>query len=119
MIIRIAAATYADQDDCLAAAAADYAAAHNLEGWDLDARWEDDQRDTIILTTPDREMTTAESLQQAWTAGYRHETTERAEAEATSIDQDWAEEETRYTFADGSAWITSGPSARVEAEIGA
>ena len=58
MIIRIDADTYADHDDCLAAAAADYAAAHDLAGWDLDARWADNQRDTIILTTPCRRRRT-------------------------------------------------------------
>lgn len=54
MIIRIDAAEYADDDDCLVAAATDYADAHNLAGWELDARWENDQRETIILTIPCR-----------------------------------------------------------------
>lgn len=50
--IRIDARRYEDQDDCLSAAQADYAAEHGLEGWDLEARWEDDQRDAILLTVP-------------------------------------------------------------------
>jgi len=54
MIIRIDAAAYAADDDCLVAAAADYADAHNLAGWELDARWADEQRETIILTIPCR-----------------------------------------------------------------
>ena len=52
--IRINARKYESSDDCLADAAADYIAAHKgLEGWDLDARWEDEQRDGILLTVPD------------------------------------------------------------------
>lgn len=51
--VRIDSSRYADHDDCLAAAAADYATAHGLEGWDLEARWEDDDtRDAILLTVP-------------------------------------------------------------------
>ena len=50
--VRISAARYVDYDDCLAAAADDYAAANDLEGWDLAPRWEDEQRDTIVLTVP-------------------------------------------------------------------
>jgi len=53
--IRIAAARYADEDDCLTAAADDYAAANDLAGWDLAPRWADEQRDEIILTVPARE----------------------------------------------------------------
>lgn len=41
-----------DEDDCLTAAASEYAAEHGLEGWNLDPRWEDDQRDGILLTVP-------------------------------------------------------------------
>lgn len=51
--VKIAAAKYEDQDDCLQAAADDYAKAHGLEGWDLDPKWEDNQRDVIVLTVPD------------------------------------------------------------------
>lgn len=50
--VRISAARYADYDDCLAAAADDYAAANDLAGWDLSPRWADEQRDTIVLTVP-------------------------------------------------------------------
>lgn len=50
--VRISAKRYTDSDDCLADAAADYAREHGLDGWDLDARWEDDQRDAILLTVP-------------------------------------------------------------------
>jgi hypothetical protein len=52
MRITIDAAPFADHDDCLGAAA-DFAAAHGLEGWDLDPRWEDDQRETIVLAVPE------------------------------------------------------------------
>ena len=43
-----------DQDDCLTAAAEAYIAEHpELEGWDLDPRWEDDRmRETVVLTVP-------------------------------------------------------------------
>ena len=50
--IKIDAARYADYEDCLAAAADDYAAANDLAGWDLSPCWADDQRDTIVLTVP-------------------------------------------------------------------
>lgn len=53
--VRISAARYVDYDDCLAAAAAEYSAAHALAGWDLAPRWADEQRDEIILTAPARE----------------------------------------------------------------
>jgi len=49
----IDAAPYADEDDCLLAAAEAYAAKHDLAGWDLSPRWQDGQRDTIILTVPE------------------------------------------------------------------
>jgi hypothetical protein len=42
-----------DEDDCLAAAAAEYISEHQeLHGWDLDPRWGDDDRETVILTVP-------------------------------------------------------------------
>lgn len=50
--VRIPAAQYADHDDCLTAAAQDYAEAHGLQGWDLAPKWEDNQREYIVLTVP-------------------------------------------------------------------
>lgn len=50
--VRIDAKQYEDHDDCLTAAANDYAEAHDLVGWDLAPRWEDNQRDVIVLTVP-------------------------------------------------------------------
>lgn len=51
--IRVKAAQYTGHDDCLSAAAADYVDEHpDLDGYDLDARWEDDERDVILLTVP-------------------------------------------------------------------
>lgn len=50
--VKIQAAQYADHDDCLAAAADDYASAHDLIGWDLSPAWADDQREVIVLTVP-------------------------------------------------------------------
>ncbi len=50
--ITIPAAQYDDCDDCLQAAADDYAAAHGLQGWDLSPRYEDAQREIIVLTVP-------------------------------------------------------------------
>ena len=57
--IEISSAPYADHDDCLAAAAADYVSDHpEAEGWDLGARWAggDDgdgtDRSTILLDVP-------------------------------------------------------------------
>lgn len=51
--VRIAADKYVDFDDCLQAAADEYAEQHDLAGWDLAPRWADNQRDEIILTVPD------------------------------------------------------------------
>lgn len=49
----VPAAPYADSDDCLAAAAADYAEEHELEEWQVTAiGWADDQRDGIVLDVP-------------------------------------------------------------------
>lgn len=50
--IRLPAKKYEDHDDSLSVAAEEYAAAHSLNGWDLDARWADEQRDEILLTVP-------------------------------------------------------------------
>lgn len=44
---------YQDEDDCLAAAERDAQVQYGLEGWDLDPRWEDDQRERIVLTAPE------------------------------------------------------------------
>ena len=52
-IVTISARKYQDSDDCLIDAARDYVATHpDLAGWDLEARWEDEQRDAILLTVP-------------------------------------------------------------------
>lgn len=53
--ITIPAVKYEDYDDCLSAAADEYAKQHGLEGWDLDPKWEDDQRDMIVLTVPNED----------------------------------------------------------------
>lgn len=50
--IKINARRYEDHDDCLTAAADEYAAKHDLAGWDLSPRWADEQRNEIILTVP-------------------------------------------------------------------
>jgi hypothetical protein len=51
--IEIDAKLYEDEDDCLSAAQSDYITDHpELEGWELNARWADDQRDTILLDVP-------------------------------------------------------------------
>ena len=50
--VHIDATRYQDEDDCLMAAATDYAAEHDLAGWDLAPRWLDDQREVIVLTVP-------------------------------------------------------------------
>ena len=56
-VVLIPAASYADADDSLQAAADAYAAAHGLVGWDLSPRWEhgsqDSARETIVLNIPD------------------------------------------------------------------
>ncbi len=50
--LTMAAKRYEDHDDCLAAAEAEVKKRYGLEGWNLDARWSDNQRDTILLTVP-------------------------------------------------------------------
>lgn len=51
--IRVSAKQYEDHDDCFAAAAADYAADHaEAVGYDMDPRWETDERDHILLDVP-------------------------------------------------------------------
>ena len=51
--VTVPAAPYADADDSLAAAAADYADYHGLEGWQVTAvGWADAQRDEIVLDVP-------------------------------------------------------------------
>ena len=50
--IRVDAARYEDEDDCLVAAAETVARERDLMGWDLDPRWEDDQREIILLDIP-------------------------------------------------------------------
>lgn len=50
MLITTPAARFADSDDCLAAAAAEFAALiPGLDGWDLPAKWADAQREEIVL----------------------------------------------------------------------
>ena len=39
-------------DDCLSAAAAEYASEHRLSGYDLAPRWTDDNRETVTLSVP-------------------------------------------------------------------
>lgn len=50
--IRLPASRFADFDDSLAAAAEDIAEQSNLHGWDLNPRWEDDEREVILLDVP-------------------------------------------------------------------
>jgi hypothetical protein len=51
--IEISAKQYEDYDDCLAAATDDYVSEHpEAEGYDMDARWSDDDRDVILLDVP-------------------------------------------------------------------
>lgn len=54
--VTVSAADYADCDDCLASAAADYAAEHGLEDWHVEAAYADDQRDSIVLTVDARAL---------------------------------------------------------------
>lgn len=52
MTITVDAQQYEDYDDCLAAAATDVADERDLHGWDLSARWADDDRNQIALDVP-------------------------------------------------------------------
>ena len=50
--ITVSAKGYEDEDDCLAAAARDYAREHDLEAWEVEADWVSDERDEIALKVP-------------------------------------------------------------------
>jgi hypothetical protein len=50
--ITVSAKSYEDEDDCLEAAARDYASEHGLEAWEVAADWASDERDEIALTAP-------------------------------------------------------------------
>lgn len=50
--IRIPSKAYEDFDDCLEAAAEAERERRGLEGYDLCPRWEDDERDYILLDIP-------------------------------------------------------------------
>jgi len=51
--LRIDAKRYEDCSDCLTAAAQDVADERGLAGWDLSPRWEDDERDFILIDVPE------------------------------------------------------------------
>lgn len=53
MIIQVNAKDFADYDDCLQAAADEYADTFELEAWEVTASWEDDNRDIIRIELPD------------------------------------------------------------------
>jgi hypothetical protein len=65
--LRIDSRRYEDSDDCLAACAADVATDLGLEGWSLSPRWEDDERDAILVDIP------AHAAEAATEAGYEAE----------------------------------------------
>lgn len=49
--ITVSSKGYEDEDDCLSAAAQDYAEEHGLASWQVEARWADDaNREEIVLT---------------------------------------------------------------------
>jgi hypothetical protein len=50
--IRVEAKLYEDCDDCLIAAADDVAEERGLVGYDLNPRWEDNERDVILIDVP-------------------------------------------------------------------
>lgn len=50
--IQVSAKQYENSDDSLAAAEQDYLDEHGLDGWSLNPRWLDDERDVIVLDVP-------------------------------------------------------------------
>ena len=62
--VTVPAAGYAGDDDSLAAAVRDVRADLDLRGYDLDAEWGDDDRDTIVVEIP------AYAADDAEAAGY-------------------------------------------------
>lgn len=61
--IRIPSKAYEDFDDCLEAAADEEREHRGLEGYDLGARWEDEERDYILLDIP-IEAATIEEIEE-------------------------------------------------------
>lgn len=52
--ISLPARQFEDHDDCLSAAAESYIESHpDLAGWELSPRWEDDNREAILLDLPE------------------------------------------------------------------
>ncbi len=62
--IKIQAKRYADHDDSLNAAAEDYARTYGLAGWDLSPRWEDEQRNMILIDVPANYGVTDDQIDQ-------------------------------------------------------
>lgn len=50
--IRIDAKRYEDSEDCLADAASDVAEELELSGYEMSPRWENDERDVILVDVP-------------------------------------------------------------------
>ena len=55
-------------------------------------------------------MLTAENIQILHEEGYKSQALKMAENESTSVEQDWKNETTEYTFPDGSILVSCGPS---------
>ncbi len=51
--VEIPARVYEDSDDCLAAAEHDIRIRFRLSSWQVEARWQDEQRETILVSVPD------------------------------------------------------------------
>lgn len=60
--IEISAAQYKDHDDCLQAAAQEYAEERTLQGRDLSPRYADEQRETILLDVPEYAVLSTDEL---------------------------------------------------------
>lgn len=69
--IKVSSKAYEDSDDCLSAAAQDYAEEHGIERWLVEARWADDaNREEIVITIP-ADMVTIEEMPDCHRASHR------------------------------------------------
>jgi hypothetical protein len=69
--ITVSSKQYEDSDDCLSAAAQDYAEEHGIERWLVEARWADNaNREEILITIP-ADMVTIETMPDWCRASHR------------------------------------------------
>ena len=76
--VTVSAKQYEDQDDCLTAAAREYAREHKLEMWEVEAAWPTDRdgredRSEIALTVPVTAAAVSYEVREPGCAAWREE----------------------------------------------